>query len=145
MDNKPEIQNKQSEVAFFEALLKNAKQELESLEAANQKEEEQALLQENGIYVPLGTAIVRRNLWLKGEGDFAEIGDSDWYTVGELLGDPDKRANSKVVLLRIEEGGSLFWFHHREDGDYYGVDDDESGLPDCPKARENYLKDVTIA
>lgn len=105
------------------------------------RETDLAKFKENGIYVPLATAVIKQDIWQKSERDFKEVGDSDWYTATEILGEPDLKAGAKVVLIKIQNKYE-YWFNVPEDGDYAYIEQDGCGLDDNDDNRKNYLKDI---
>lgn len=121
--------------------LKMLQQEIKEEEFRLQHEKEVAEAKENKLYIPLATATVKYNLYNKGERDFEEIGDSNWYTASQLLGAPNFKKGAKVVLISCNEGDGGIWFAYKEDGDYYGIEENEIGMPDDIDNRE-YLADV---
>ena len=121
--------------------LERLQREVEEQESRQKYEEEKANAVACGCYIPLATAIVKYNLYNKGERDFEEIGDSGWYTASQLLGSPHFKKGTKVVLLKIHEDFTG-WYSYKEDGEYYEIDGDQVGLEDSADVREDYLSNV---
>ena len=121
--------------------LERLQREIEDEESRIQFEKEKTNAKSNNLCIPLATAVVKYNLYNKSERDFEEMGDSGWYRVHELLGSPDFKKNTKVVLLNT--GDNAAWFTERGSGDYYGIDDDEFGLDNSEKNRE-YLINIDV-
>lgn len=131
---------------FMEKSLSEKKKELEKLrkevedqESAEQHTNDQLDAKKRGLYIPKATATVKYNLYNRGERDFEEIGDNDWYTAGQLLGTADLQKNSSVAL--IDTGDGLFWFPVPDDGEYYGIEDSCVGMEDTAENRQ-YLVNI---
>lgn len=111
--------------------------ELERKEADREKRE----AVEKGYYVPLAEATVKYSIWYKSEEDFHEIGDGDWYTTDQLLGKPDFKKGTKVVLIR-DSNEREAWYAYRASGDYYAIEDCESGMENTEKNDLIYLENI---
>lgn len=90
-----------------------------------------------GYYIPLATGRIENDIWRKGERDFEEIGD-DYYTVDEILGEPDFRENEEVVQISTPSYG-LVWAKKQQDNDYYLIDENEPCLDDS-----NYVYQIAF-
>lgn len=125
--------------------LEQLKKEVENEEALVSYLKEVAEARQNGLYTPIATAIIKYSLYYKSERDFKELGDGDWYTANQILGDPHLKKDTKVVLLKINDDGDSYWYAERQSGEYFGIEDDEIGLNDGDvEWRKIYLKDIVI-
>lgn len=120
--------------------LEKLRKEVEEQECIEQYENEKSNAISNGLYVPKATAIAKYSIYNRGERDFEEIGDSCWYTAGQLLGTPDIKKGTNLVLLDI--GDYLAWYSMQPDGDYFGINDDELGLEDTDENRDYFLTEI---
>lgn len=119
--------------------LEKLRKEVEEQERIESFNKEKADAEKNGLYVPLAVATVNYNLYNRGERDFEEIGDNNWYTVNQLLGSADLTKGTKVALIDI--GDYQAWYPVPSDGEYYGIDDDCVGLEDTEENRQ-YLINI---
>lgn len=123
--------------------LEQLKKEVENEEALANYLKEVAEAKKSGLYIPIAKAIVKYNLYYKSERDFEELGDGDWYTTNQILGDPHLKKDTKVVLLKINDDGDSYWYAEKQSGDYFGIENGEIGLNDGDDEwRKTYLKDV---
>ncbi len=131
------IQSKQSEIEKLEFELQQKKEELLKLE--HKKEVEDKLKQ--GLYVPLKTARILKNIWYISDGDFREISDG-WYTASEFLGNPTFKRNDPIVLLKIDDNDYRWYPYNGLQHDYYGIENDEYGISSDYEGIESYITDI---
>ena len=113
--------------------------ELEEQERKLNFNEEKEKALKAGLYTPLKIAYVSENLWRKGERDFESIGDDSYFTVDEILGEPDFREDEKVVQIKVNSG-ELFWVRENNYKAYYLIEESECCLDeDCNR----YLYQIT--
>jgi hypothetical protein len=103
--------------------------ELEEQERKLKFSEEKNTALKAGLYTPIAVARIKADIWRKGERDFDGLGDDSYYTVDEILGEPDFSKDEKVVFIKIETYDTV-WVKERASGDYYLIEEEESCLDD---------------
>lgn len=99
-------------------------------------------LKKDGYYIPLATAKVVCDLYNKGGYNFSNMKENDdWYTVEQLLGDPDLKKGTKVVLIKIGEE-TFYWYPEQSDGNYIDIEEEFIGMENSDENRLYYLEEI---
>ena len=131
------IQSKQSEIEKLESELQRKKEELLLLEHKQEVDEKV----KQGLYVPLKTARIIKNMWYISENQFNEISNG-WYTASEFLGSPTFKRNDPIVLLKIDDNDYRWYPFNGLTHDYYGIEDNEYGISSDYENIESYITDI---
>ena len=107
-----------------EKLLKKLKQ-IQEIEKKEKEDKERQELIHKGFYSPLKKGVIIKSCWFLTEYSFEEI-DDGWYGVNDILGKPDFKKGTEVVLINCQ--GELKWFPVQDDNDYFYIEDNECGL-----------------
>lgn len=130
-----------SDIQIKKEQLECLKREIELAEEKSREEQERKREKDLGLYIPLATAVIKNNLWFRGERDFEELGDAEWYTARGLLGEPDLKAGLQVSLIKTDDG--YVWCETPKDGDFHEMDD-YLVLVDSVDVRTESLKDIVL-